>query len=80
MNMKRAACLVFFATAWIVPASAADVNRCAAIADDAHRLACYDNLVGRIAPSPSSAQGDQENIQDKIFGSSAKSVGGSGLG
>ena len=67
MNMRWVACLVFFAMAWIVPTSAADVNRCAMIADDAPRLACYDKLMGRIAPSPSSAQGDQENIQDKII-------------
>ena len=39
-----AVCLVFFAAAWIVPASAADLNRCAAIADDGRRLACYDGL------------------------------------
>ena len=48
------------------PTAAADLKRCAAIADDGRRLACYDELAGRAAPSPS-AQGDQDNIQDEII-------------
>ena len=62
-----AVCLVFFAAAWIVPASAADLNRCAAIADDGRRLACYDDLARRTAPDSPSVQGGQGNIQDKII-------------
>ena len=61
-----AICCALWASLTGVPASATDVNQCAAIADDARRLACYDELAGRIAPS-SAARGDQENIQDKII-------------
>ena len=48
------------------PASTADFNRCAAIADDGQRLACYDELVGR-ADQAEAERDDQDNIQDEII-------------
>lgn len=65
--IARASCLVFFATVWIVAASATDLNQCATIDDDGRRLACYDNMAGRIAPNTPSAQDSHETTQDEIF-------------
>ena len=65
--MVRAFGAALLAAMWIAPASSTDLNRCAAIADDGPRLACYDKLAVRSAPPRSSAAADRAKIRDSII-------------
>ena len=55
------------AAAWCVPAGAADPSRCAAIAEDGPRLACYDRLAGRAAPAGTSARTERTRVRNEVI-------------
>ena len=74
--MARLIGAVLLAATLITPASAADLKRCAAIADDGRRLACYDVLAGRRATAGAAV--DRARIRDDIIERCQRQMGSYG--